>query len=286
MTMGAQTDQITPGLLMVAAALLFAPAVFMPLLPRRWLMRAMLGWLFAPLGLMIAMFLLLLIVGAGSPSGGVANSLLAVGYIGIFVLVPWFVVALLGLGLGLVTRRLWGRRSPGSSPMAEDTPPPAAPPTTPPPAASPSPPAVRRAVTLAPFDGMTTAQLHDRIRERARNVGMEDACLSLIGQPQNSKHYAFVDHHGMQLGYFERGDMSGDRTTRDLDEMLYWVFDCITFDMAAKAARDELAQTGEIGALLLARQGELLARIDPGWHARWLKDPFCRASPFRREAKP
>lgn len=286
--MTAEPDQITPGLVMLVAALVIAPAVFVPLIPRRWLLRVTLGWLFAPLGLMLALFVLLVLVGAGSESGGINNALLAVGYIGIFALAPWFVVALLGIGIGLLARRIWGRRAPDADREVENPPSPADVPAQPAERAVPvePPPSVRRPVTLPAYTGMTTEQLHARIRELARGFGIEERFLTLIGRPKNGDFYAFVDHRGLQLGYFERGDMFDHMITRDLDEMLYWAFDHVTYAMAAEVARGDMTQGDEIGPRLLARQGELLAKLNPQWHARWRSDPFCRAVHYRREAHP
>lgn len=288
MNMGAEPNQISPGLWLLAAALVLVPAVLVPVIPRRWLARAILGWLFAPLGLMLTGFVLLMFVGAGSDSGGVDNALLAVGYIGIFVLVPWFVVALLGIGLGLLARTVVRRRTSEAPPETEDQPklPSAAPPTNAPPA--PATPAHKPApaITLPPFTGMTTEQLHQRIREIARDFGIEERRLRMIGDPENGAPYAYVDHQGLQLGYFERGDMFDNGTTRDLDEMLYWIFDHVTYDMANEAARLSETHDDQIGPRLIERQGELLAKLNPEWHARWLNDPFCRASHYRREAHP
>lgn len=288
MSMAAEPDQITPGLVLLVAALVIAPAVFVPLIPRRWLLRVALGWLFAPLGLMLAMFVLLVLVGAGSESGGINNALLAVGYIGIFALVPWFAVALLGIGIGLLVRRVRGRRTPDADRDVERPPSPADVPGRPTEPAVPGEPSPRidRPVTLPPYTGMTTEQLHARIRKLAREFGIEERFLTLIDHPKNGEFYAFVDHRGLQLGYFERGDMFDHKMTRDLDEMLYWAFDHITYAMAAESARMDKTRADEFGPRLLARQGELLAKIDPQWHARWLNDPFCRATPYRREAQP
>lgn len=282
MNLIAEPDQITPGLWLLAGALVLVPMVLVVVVPRSWLWRTIFGWLLLPFGLMLTGIVLMLLIG-----GSVGNALLGVGYIGIFVLVPWMVVAGLGIGLGLLARMLFRKRAPIASAPAPDAaaaPQPDSSPESPGAIASPSvtPPPK----TLRPYKGMTTAQLHDRIREIARDFGIEERCLPLIGYPENGAPYAFVDDHGLQLGYFERGDMFDYRTTRDLDEMLYWVFDHVTYDIASEHARRGVSHVDQIGPRLLDKQGELLARLNPQWHARWRNDPYCQADHYRREAKP
>lgn len=287
MNLIAEPDQITPGLWLLAGMLVLIPLVMVVVVPRRWLWHAVLGWLFAPVGLLFTMFVLMLLVGAGSETGTVGNALLGVGYIGIFVLVPWFVIAGLGIGLGFLARLLFCKRTqaaPVAVPVARTNS--LAEQPTEPSVVSAPPIGPRGRSAVRPYKDMTTEQLHDCIRSTARALGVDDRSLPLIGYPENGAPYAYVDQRGLQLGYFERGEMFDCRTTRDLDEMLYWVFDHVTYDLAGEYARQGVTHVDQIGPRLLERQGELLARLNPRWHARWRNDPYCQAGHYRREAKP
>lgn len=278
----ADPQEITPGFWLLVSLLLIAPLALMLLVPRRWLWRAGLGWLLLPIIAMAAGFVLLLAVGAGDPSATPGNALLAVGYIGIFTIIPWALVASVGLGLGLLARRIFRR----GDPQIAEAEPRTEPVESPGPMAETNVDAAKAPSHMPPYTGMTTEQLHDHIRAKARELGLGDRLLPLIGYPDNGAPFAYVDHRGLQLGYFERGQMFDSRMTRDLDEMLYWVFDHVTFDMACETAREGMTYASQMGPRVLEAQDALLARLHPQWHARWLTDPYCQASYYRREAQP
>ena len=58
------------------------------------------------------------------------------------------------------------------------------------------------------------------------------------------------------------------KTTQDLDELLYWVFEPVTFHMATSYASARHDPANGYRRALFRRQLELLTRLDPSWSAR------------------
>lgn len=276
----ADPQEITPGFWLLVSLVFIVPVALMLLVPRRWLWRAGLAWLLLPFIAMAAGFVLLLVVGAGDPSATPGNALLAVGYIGIFTIIPWLLVASVGLGLGLLARRIFRNdKSPKGERPAPQAPQAAAPAPAPDLAATASDEPAPDPV----FDGLTTDDLHARVRVMARDHRLDESLLPVRWFPDNDAPFVHVDHRGFHIAKYDRGRPHSERVTQDLDELLYWVADEVTFHMAAQEVARGLTHADQFPSRVLAAQDRLLAERHPQWHQRWLTDTVSPAAFYRRK---
>lgn len=75
-----------------------------------------------------------------------------------------------------------------------------------------------------------------------------------------------IDQKGvMRLIETEKGQVHEVRRTRDLDELLYWIFTNITFSMAFKLAIEKPIGSMDRRKLIFQFQEELLAKLNPQW---------------------
>ncbi|MEN3748509.1 Imm63 family immunity protein [Sphingomonas sp. HF-S3] len=66
----------------------------------------------------------------------------------------------------------------------------------------------------------------------------------------------------------ERGNEFERRTTDDLDDLLYWIFDGVTFSMASNFEVKHRRTGEDTRRQLFAKQIEYLERLSPEWAAR------------------
>jgi hypothetical protein len=69
-------------------------------------------------------------------------------------------------------------------------------------------------------------------------------------------HYVIVD---------ERGQERERKTTGNLIELLFWIFDGVTFSMASDYERTNRIETQDCRRLLFVKQEELLGIVDKNW---------------------
>lgn len=78
-----------------------------------------------------------------------------------------------------------------------------------------------------------------------------------------------IDNKGvMRLIETEKGQVHEVRRTRDLDELLYWIFTNITFSMAYKLAIEKPIGHMDRRKLIFQFQEELLGKLNPKWKER------------------
>lgn len=70
----------------------------------------------------------------------------------------------------------------------------------------------------------------------------------------------------------ERGKELERRSTTDLNELLYWVFEGVTFSMASDWELRNRVEDQDFRILLFTKQFELLAMLDPRWPDRRKKE--------------
>lgn len=85
----------------------------------------------------------------------------------------------------------------------------------------------------------------------------------------------------------ERGSEFHRQSTHDLDELLYWTFQSITFRMACTFELRNRRANEDLRRQLFAKQEELLARLSPAWAERELADhrETVRQHPFKDEPR-
>ena len=66
----------------------------------------------------------------------------------------------------------------------------------------------------------------------------------------------------------ERGQELERQTTNELDELLYWIFDSITFSMACKFELNNRLPAQDCRRIIFSKQEELLSQLNSDWQLR------------------
>ncbi len=74
-----------------------------------------------------------------------------------------------------------------------------------------------------------------------------------------------VDGRGYHYVVVERGEELQRRTTSNLDELLFWIFESITFDMAFRYAAENRIEGRDRRRIGFAKEEELLGLLNPQW---------------------
>jgi hypothetical protein len=131
-------------------------------------------------------------------------------------------------------------------------------------------------------------QIQDIVNSTATQIGAEPESLPTYGLSQDFRR----PHIEVDIAYHwivkERGQVLEWRTTRDLDQLLYWVFSAATFGMACKFEVANRRAGQDFRRLLFARQLELLGSIRADWRTTRLRElqNVLSTSPFSDDGPP
>lgn len=80
----------------------------------------------------------------------------------------------------------------------------------------------------------------------------------------------------------ERGEELERKTTKDLNELLYWIFDSITFSMSVDFELKHRMRRKDSRRIMFARQEELLGILDNSWQQKQQEahEKIIRKNPF------
>lgn len=239
---------------------------------RLWLFAGL--WFLSPLVVLAAVLMEEMARKPGDAATRPENVQATIGFAIGLGIIPWALIWSLGMAIALMMR--W-RLAPVTQPMATADAGPQMSEAAPVPDV-PLPPAI--------FQGMTTQHLHERVRDLAGQHGWTERLLPISYARDHDTPYLEVDHRGFHMAIYDRGKAHGQRETQDLEEMLYWVADQVTYYMASEEVARGISHFDEFAPRLLARQESLLAEMNPEWHRRWLNDPACHAAFYRRKTQP
>lgn len=266
-------ETIYVGMGLVAIFCLVLPVVLMARLPKRAALGVAALWFFAPVAIYWAVIGVESAMGPPAEAADMTNAWVGFYLLSSILTVPWLVMWSGGIVLAFALKKQSERRTVGWQPgPAPDDLQPAA-----------SSPAVSPAASPPPAKVLedATRHLHESIRTRAAELGIEERVLPIVYFPDNDAVYVYVTEYGYSMAHYDRGQEYGVSTTRSLDEILYWVFDEATFRLASEQAARELTHADQFGPLVLEHQGRLLAAIHADWHARWQVDRSRRAAYYR-----
>jgi hypothetical protein len=114
-----------------------------------------------------------------------------------------------------------------------------------------------------------SVELEARVRELGRVLGASKHELPTFDRPRGDG-LAFIEVRGAEMHWIvdERGRELQRRTTLELDELLYWAFEAVTYQMASDWEVRHRNDDKDIHVALLNKQFELLARLSDRWVAR------------------
>lgn len=112
-------------------------------------------------------------------------------------------------------------------------------------------------------------QLEAQVHELARKIRAGEGLLPTFGWSRDGG-YPHVECDGETMHWVvrERGSELDRRSTTDVDELLYWVFQSVTFTMASTWSARRPRPGVEFRVGLFKRQFTLLGKLDPTWVTR------------------
>jgi len=116
-------------------------------------------------------------------------------------------------------------------------------------------------------DKLTYKKIKKQVEKFADLISAPLNSLPTYGYSRDMAHpHIEIDRLG-RLHYvvIERGHENKRLTTKDLDELLYWIFDSITFSMASGYELKNRIENQDSRRLLFTKQEELLGIINPLW---------------------
>jgi len=137
----------------------------------------------------------------------------------------------------------------------------------------------------------TLPQIEAEVDRRAALIGASGHdSLPTYGPTQDfACPHIEVDSRGYHFVVVERGQEQSRFTTRDLDELLYKIFQCVTLSLACAYELANRIESQDFRRLLFQQQVELLSQLSPHWgereadeHQRILREhPFDDQSAIR-----
>ena len=232
-------------------------------------------WFLSPLGLLAAVLFNEAARKPGDKAVQFEKLPDAIGFAIGLGIIPWGIIWSVGMAIALMLRRRWPAKALQASAAGPELQAAAVVPTL----ALPTPRAP------AKCQGMTTEDLHQRVLDLAHHHGWPERLLPIVYARDNDTPYVEVDQRGFHLATYDRGQAHGERQTQDLEEMLYWVAELVTFHMASEEVARGISHFDEFAPRLLARQDSMLAEMNPQWHQRWLTDATSHAAFYRRKVQ-
>jgi hypothetical protein len=115
----------------------------------------------------------------------------------------------------------------------------------------------------------TLADVEQRVRALANRIGASEGDLPTFGRSEDgARPHIEIDSRGFHYVVIERGQEQRRVTTRDEDELLWLVFETITFSLAVCFELRNRAPRRDSRRIMFSKQVELLAQLSPTWAAR------------------
>ena len=116
---------------------------------------------------------------------------------------------------------------------------------------------------------LNLSQLNDRVEELARVIAAPKETLPTFGySEQSGRPHVEVDANGYHYVAAERGHEHSRQTTSDIDELLYAVFQDVTFVLACKYELNHRMTGQDFRRIMFAHQEDLLSRLNQSWGER------------------
>jgi hypothetical protein len=133
---------------------------------------------------------------------------------------------------------------------------------------------------------MTLAQIEEEVDRLAAKIGPAGHVLPTYGRTEDyARPHIELDQRGYHFVVVERGQELQRVTTDDLDELLYIIFEGVTFNLACDYEVRHRIPHQDCRRLLFQRQIELLSILSARWAEREAADHqrTLEAHPFQDE---
>ena len=131
---------------------------------------------------------------------------------------------------------------------------------------------------------VTLSEIKAEVDRRAALIGASGRVLPTYGHSDDFGYpHIEVDERGYHYVVVERGNELERTTTPSLDELLYRIFNGVTFSLAVNYEVQHRIAGEDCRRQIFRHQIELLSRLDARWAARCSKEKgrILRENPFR-----
>jgi len=113
------------------------------------------------------------------------------------------------------------------------------------------------------------SQTKDRVDELAKIIAAPKETLPTFGRSEQSgQPHVEVDSNGYHYVVAERGHENSRHTTLDIDELMYAVFQDVTFVLACKYELNHRMDGQDCRRIMFEHQVELLSKLNQTWGER------------------
>ena len=115
--------------------------------------------------------------------------------------------------------------------------------------------------------------VRERVDELALRIDVPSHLLPTYGKSDDgARPHIETDGDSFSYVIVERGiELQRDSTT-DIDELLYWIFRSVTFNMGVDFELQHRSEEQDFRIILFRRQLELLAALKPHWYRRYCSE--------------
>jgi len=125
--------------------------------------------------------------------------------------------------------------------------------------------------------------LTNQMIQLAGSIDAPTRLLPSIGEEKLDSH-PYVDYHNSDYHYIvrERGKEILHRQTASMDELLFWVFEAVTFEMSVAYELSHREPHRDPRRLIFQHQLHLLAKLNATWESRQEREveDLLRHHPF------
>jgi hypothetical protein len=133
-------------------------------------------------------------------------------------------------------------------------------------------------------EGMKSlAEIEKDVTHLAAQIGASAALLPTYGGTTDfARPHIEVDSRGYHYVTVERGEELRRTTTRDYDDLIYYIFADITFNLACAYELANRIENQDFRRIMFEHQVKLLSRISTNWSEREFKEheKILRDHPF------
>ena len=130
---------------------------------------------------------------------------------------------------------------------------------------------------------LTLSEIKQMVDQLAEKIGAPQSSLPTYGySTQTGRPHIEVDSKDYHFVVAERGQENRRLTTPDIDDLLYDIFQSVTFGLACSYELDHRIRGQDFRRMMFERQEELLWQLSPQWRDRRRTEhaQILRAYPF------
>ncbi len=109
-------------------------------------------------------------------------------------------------------------------------------------------------------------EIESKVNELSRIIKADPKLLPTYGYTEDFAHpHIEVDDKGMHFVVIERGQEIYRKTTNNIDKLLYWIFESITFSISSDFELKNRNKREDFRKIMFSKQEELLGLIKSEW---------------------